>query len=93
MPLGEAVCPGDGDDAAVGAGRLCATGLAVAAGVPAGEGPGAFGVLAGVAVLLGEGPGAVGMLAGGGDPAREGDGVGLTEGEVPGGQRLQVAAQ
>ena len=48
MPLGEAVCPGDGDAAAGAAGVLCAAGLAVAAGVPAGEGPGAFGVLAGV---------------------------------------------
>ena len=76
MPLGEAVCPGDGDAAAEGAGVLRATGLAVAAGVPAGEGPGAFGV-----------------LAGGGDPAWEGDGVGLAEGEVPEGQRLQEAAQ
>ena len=89
MPLGEAVCPGAGDGAAGAAGLPRATGLAAAAG----EGPEAFGVLAGVAVLLGEGPGADGVLAGGGDPAREGDGVGLAEGEVPGGQRLQVAAQ
>ena len=86
MPLGEAVCLGDGDGAAV----LVATGVAVAAGLAPAVG---LAVAAGVAVPAGEGPGAVGVLAGGGDPAWEGDGVGLAEGEVPGGQRLQEAAQ
>ena len=83
LPLGEAVCPGDGDGEAVAAGVLVATGVAVAAGLATAVG---LAVAAGVAVVAGEGPRAVGVLAGG-------DGVGLAEGEVPEGQRLQEAAQ
>ena len=65
----------------------------VGAGVPKGglvaAGVSVPGGGVGDAVSAGEGLGALGVLVGGGDPAWGGERVG----EVPGGQRLQEAAQ